>query len=252
MALIPLPEDLIPFLKEYLPATQFKNDCSKPFLTLTYAQSLDSRISKGKGQRTVISHLETKTMTHYLRFHHDGILIGCGTALADDPGLNCKWSPIGDTVSWRCSPRPIIIDPHCKWGYSGSKMQELKSQNSGKSPIIVVLKRPANLDANLDVTYLEAPLNVEGRFDWLHLLKLLKSEYGITSIMAEGGAIVINELLSQPTVVDSLIVTIGAKYLGQQGVEVSPPAGEIELDNITWWKGTVDAVMAARLRKIQC
>jgi 2,5-diamino-6-(ribosylamino)-4(3H)-pyrimidinone 5'-phosphate reductase len=29
-------------------------------------------------------------MTHYLRFRHEAILIGVGTAIADDPGLNCR------------------------------------------------------------------------------------------------------------------------------------------------------------------
>ncbi|SCV00574.1 LAME_0G10638g1_1 [Lachancea meyersii CBS 8951] len=248
MSLIPLRDDLVPFLKPYLPANKVQGPDSKPFVTLTYAQSLDSRISKGKGLRTVISHLETKTMTHFLRYHHDGILIGVGTALADDPGLNCKWCPTGETADWQCSPRPIILDPHCKWQYRGSKMHELCTQKQGKPPVIVVKKRPAQIAVIRDVTYLEAPLNVDGNIDWLPLLELLQSEFQLDSIMVEGGAVVINELLSRPDVVDSLIVTIGAKYLGKQGVEVSPPAGEVELDGISWWKGLQDAVMAATPR----
>lgn len=73
------------------------------------------------GVRTTISHPETKTMTHYLRHHHDGILVGSGTVLADNPGLNCKWGP--DPAA--NSPRPIIIDTKQKWRFDGSKMQEL-------------------------------------------------------------------------------------------------------------------------------
>ncbi|SCU88931.1 LAFA_0E15324g1_1 [Lachancea sp. 'fantastica'] len=249
MSLIPLRDDLVPFLGPYLPSNGERKSSTKPYVTLTYAQSMDSRISKGKGVRTVISHLETKTMTHYLRYHHDGILIGVGTALADDPGLNCKWSPTDETAGLHCSPLPIILDPHCKWRYEGSKLQELALQKLGKAPVIVVNKTPVWASKVKAVNYVEAPLNAEGRFDWLPLLRQLQKELQLNSIMVEGGAVVINELLSRPDIVDTLIVTIGAKYLGQQGVEVSPPAGEIEMDEVAWWKGTNDAVVAAKLHR---
>ncbi|CEP64223.1 2,5-diamino-6-(ribosylamino)-4(3H)-pyrimidinone 5'-phosphate reductase LALA0_S10e05314g [Lachancea lanzarotensis] len=249
MSLVPLRDDLVPFLKSYLPSNEEQRPGLKPFVTLTYAQSMDSRISKGKGVRTVISHLETKTMTHYLRFHHDGILIGVGTALADDPGLNCKWSPVDKIADMQCSPRPIILDPQCKWRYEGSKLQELAAQNLGKPPVVVVNKLPAWTTKAKAVTYVEAPVGPDGKFDWLPLFLLLKRQFQLNSIMVEGGAVVINELLSRPDIVDSIIVTIGAKYLGIQGVEVSPPAGEIEMDDVAWWKGSKDAVVAARLHR---
>ncbi|SCU90609.1 LADA_0F05270g1_1 [Lachancea dasiensis] len=248
MSLLPIRADLLPFLEDYLPPREAPTPDVKPFVTLTYAQSLDSRISKGRGQRTVISHFETKTMTHYLRYHHDGILVGAGTALADNPGLNCQWSPEDTIPNAKCSPRPIIIDPRCTWHYEGSKMQRLQLQGSGKPPIVVVKKKPPQSKiTDSKVVYFEAPLNSNKHFDWLALVRALKREFGINSIMVEGGAVVINELLARPDVVDSLIVTIGATYLGEQGVGVSPPSGEVTLTYVDWWKGTLDSVMAARL-----
>lgn len=68
----------------------------QPFLTLTYAQSLDSHLSLAPGVRTTLSGAETKAMTHFLRSRHDAILVGAGTAVADDPGLNCR---VGCVVS---------------------------------------------------------------------------------------------------------------------------------------------------------
>lgn len=248
MSLVPLKDDLPSFLYQYLPAAAAAGNASqKPFVTLTYAQSLDSRISKGKGLRTTISHPETKTMTHYLRYKHDAIMIGCGTALADDPGLNCKWAPAGKTSSTSSSPRPVIIDPQGKWNFEGSKMQQLFREDAGKPPVIVVRDLGSILKRHPDATYVSAPSSPAGRFDWLALMLLLKSEFGFESIMVEGGALVINQLLSRPDVVDSLIVTVGAKYLGSEGVEVSPPVGEVNLRNVQWWRGTVDTVMGAKL-----
>lgn len=229
MSLVPLRPDLPAFLGPYLPY----DNGSKPFITLTYAQSLDSRISKGHGIRTTISHPETKTMTHYLRSHHDGILVGTGTALADDPGLNCKYNEAMDQSS-----RPIILNHSGKWKFSGSKLQELYKSGQGKKPIVVVSQLPADRDP--DVDYL-----VSHSREWKDLFDILYQEHGLKSIMVEGGANVINQLLLKSSFVDSLIITVGPVYLGEEGVSVSP-AKPLELKDINWWKGTSDVVMCAR------
>ncbi|SCW00631.1 LAFE_0C08482g1_1 [Lachancea fermentati] len=246
MSILALRSDLIPFLEPFLPQNELSS--SKPFVTLTYAQSVDSRISKGRGLRTTISHKETKAMTHYLRFHHDGIVVGAGTALADDPGLNCKWSPSDGEPTLQTSPRPIIIDPHRKWKFKGSQMENLFIQEKGKAPIIIVKQVPPANERESGVTYMSMQVDDKsGQFNWQELVHKLKSDFNLNSIMVEGGAIVINDLLNRPDVVDSLIVTIGATYLGKNGVEVSPLNGDFELKNVTWWRGTRDAIMCANL-----
>ncbi|KAK6881255.1 2,5-diamino-6-ribosylamino-4(3H)-pyrimidinone 5'-phosphate reductase [Candida tropicalis] len=157
MSLIPLPPTLIPFLNPYLPNTE--TTTNRPFVTLTYAQSLDSKIAAQPGQQTKLSHLETKTMTHYLRSKHDSIFIGIGTVLADDPKLNY-----------------------------------------------------------------------------------------IKSVMIEGGAKVINDLLiNRDNLVDSLIITVAPVFLGKNGVDVSPNH-QVNLKDMTWWTGVQDSVLAARLQ----
>ena len=86
-----------PFLDSYLPPllsddrdTTKEDELSRPFTTLTFATSLDSSLSLAPGVRTTLSGSQSKAMTHYLRFRHEAILIGVGTAIADDPGLNCR------------------------------------------------------------------------------------------------------------------------------------------------------------------
>ena len=226
------------FLKNYLP----KELEGKPFVTLTYAQSLDSRISKGPGIRTTISHLETKTMTHYLRYHHDGILVGRGTVAADDPGLNCKWG----TQPFENSPRPIILDPHQSWQFKGSKMEELYIRNQGKLPILVVTRDPAYREQLVDYVMCSTHDGDHLRIDWNDLLYKLYNDFDIKSVMVEGGASVINQLLACPDIVDSLIVTVGSTYLGSRGVQVSPPEA-VDLVNVSWWTGTRDSVLCANL-----
>lgn len=192
--LVPLPKSLPSALLDYLPtsaksqqttapqqndtqvskATQPSSDL--PFVTLTYATSLDSRISAAPGVQTIISHPETKTMTHYIRYHHDAILVGVGTVLADDPGLNCRWTPASDEVNSRversketsCSRdddkftvsttddevisptvstrnpdqvhliQPIIVDPSFKWDPRGSRLIRTAEEGTGLAPYVVV------------------------------------------------------------------------------------------------------------------
>ncbi|AJP83293.1 BAH_G0003450.mRNA.1.CDS.1 [Saccharomyces cerevisiae] len=241
MSLTPLCEDLPQFLQNYLPNAGQKENTIVPFVTLTYAQSLDARVSRGPGVRTIISHPETKTMTHYLRHHHDGILVGSGTVLADNPGLNCKWGP--DPAA--NSPRPIIIDTKQKWRFDGSKIQELFIKRQGKPPIVVVTSEPIIKEQHVD--YAICPINDTTKLvDWKKLFEILKEEFNIRSVMVEGGANVINQLLLRSDIVNSLIITIGSTFLGSSGTEVSPPQ-TVNLKDMSWWKGITDVVLCARL-----
>jgi len=242
--LTPLPTDLPDFLAPYLPRLQ--ND--KVFTTLTYATSLDSKIAAKQGERTTISHLETKTMTHYLRSQHDAILVGVGTALADDPGLNCRYKEKGRIIS---TPRPIILDPFFKWSYKGSKLQNLVMKGESLEPWIIISDVFEEQVEKIDFLeksggkVIRMRLNSDGKISWNELIIYLK-KLGIDSLMIEGGASIINQLLINPEIVDSVIITIGPIFLGEDGVTVSPPHS-VKLKNPKWWNGIQDTVLAANL-----
>ncbi|CDK28910.1 unnamed protein product [Kuraishia capsulata CBS 1993] len=237
-SLVP-PESIKPFLDSYLPQPKPNG---LPFVTLTYAQSLDSRISVAKGKQTVISHLETKSMTHYIRHFHEAILVGIGTVLADDPKLDCRYF---EKASKKHPIRPIILDPDFKMRslYNSSTMKKVNAQK----PIIFIGDHVV-IDEVIELAVVPLPL-VNGQMRWMDILKALQG-MRIKSVMVEGGAKVINDLLvyeyEGKHVVDSLIVTIGSTFLGSQGVEVSPSRG-LELKDVSWWTGERDGVMAARI-----
>lgn len=82
---------------------------TRPYVTLTFAQSLDAKIAGPNGKQLSLSGFESMLMTHWrvisnilnvclfmrqtsrMRTMHDAILIGVGTALNDDPQLNSKF-----------------------------------------------------------------------------------------------------------------------------------------------------------------
>lgn len=237
-------------------------DGDLPFVTLTYACSLDSMIALAPGARTTLSGPESKSMTHYLRLRHDAILIGAGTAATDDPSLNCRYPD----AEWKHQPRPVIVDPNRRWKPEGKKAYRLASESQGKAPWIVVRACDAfdasSADPLLQIggKYLIAedqhPGSCDTAISWTSILTSLKRK-GINSVMIEGGASVINTLLSTPDLVDSMIVTIAPTFLGQGGVTVSPtPKTQNDqrinsawLDQPSWRQFGSDAVLCGRLRR---
>eukprot|EP00003_Mantamonas_plastica_P010499 TRINITY_DN1994_c0_g1_i4.p2 TRINITY_DN1994_c0_g1~~TRINITY_DN1994_c0_g1_i4.p2 ORF type:complete len:227 (-),score=36.05 TRINITY_DN1994_c0_g1_i4:816-1496(-) len=81
----------------------------RPFVTLTYAQSLDGCISAERGKPLVLSGEESMRLTHHLRMLHDGILVGVSTIQADNPSLNVRLVDKNDD-SGHGNPIPIVMD----------------------------------------------------------------------------------------------------------------------------------------------
>ena len=239
------------FLQPYLPLSTGKHpdgasagDIERPFVTLTYACSLDSMIALAPGVRSTLSGPETKSMTHYLRLHHDAILVGVGTAIADDPSLNCRYPG----VDLESQPRPIVIDESRRWDVRSAKVTQLAAQSKGKAPWVVEsggengtytgifdgFQRLAIGEGSPVFVHDSRPQKtpISGKtIEWAAILGALKQQ-GINSVMIEGGATIINELLSRPSLVDSVIITIAPTFLGQGGTSVTPSA-KVEGDRRT-------------------
>ncbi|KAH8596969.1 dihydrofolate reductase-like domain-containing protein, partial [Bisporella sp. PMI_857] len=229
-----------------------------PHLTLTYAQSLDSQLSLAPGMQTLLSGPETKGMTHFLRTRHDAILVGAGTALADDPGLNSRFeSVVGEGLENQ--PIPVVLDFQGLWRpREGLRVFTLARQGLGRAPwwVVGAGAGAGGGDVDAGVEAVEAVggrvLRLERRKDWKEILGVL-AECGVRSVMVEGGASVINGLLEERNqrFVSSVIITIAPTYLGEGGVVVLPKrTGEgnaARLSDARWLPVGEDVVMAGRL-----
>lgn len=231
------PESESQKIDPFLPTSMSRDRCiqssQKPFVTLTFATSLDSQLAIAPGVQTALSGPQSKAMTHYLRSRHDAILVGVGTAIADDPSLNCRIEGVGGYGGKGLvgQPRPVVIDPNGRWRFtSESKVMKLARNGRGKGPFILTCVEPS-------AEQVEVLEGVGGKFiispsfkedqqcmTWNHILELLAKEK-IESVMIEGGGGVINSLLGDGAgyeLIDSIIVTIAPTWLGQGGVQVCP------------------------------
>ena len=259
-----LESSAIQVLEPYLPSPS-QATSSRPFVTLTFATSLDSQLSLAPGVRTRLSGPDSKAMTHYLRSQHSAILVGISTLLADNPGLNCR---IAGAFS---QPRPIIVDPHLRWSPAHTdKVLQISKAGQGLAPYVLTGVLPDQIPSDsLNVLnsyggkfiHIEAHISEADarlRFDWHGILEALRKE-GLTSVMVEGGGQIINSLLSpnsQP-LIDSVIVTIAPTWLGQGGVVVSPervqdqqgvPVPVSRLSAVKWHPFGEDVVLCGKLQ----
>lgn len=243
-----------------------RHDASlRPFVTLTFATSLDSGLSLAPGVRTRLSGPDSKAMTHYLRSRHDAILIGIGTLLADDPALNCRLAGSPNP------PRPILIDPNLRWEpKSEDKVLQIQRSGKGLAPYVLCAsplqdvpeERKALLEAH-GGQYITCAANSSAsgdskRFLWGNILEVLHNKK-LASVMVEGGGHIINSLLepSNHHLVDSVIVTIAPVWLGQGSVTVSPDRVRDEsgtalpvarLSDVSWHPFGEDVVLCGGLR----
>ncbi|OJA10317.1 hypothetical protein AZE42_05183 [Rhizopogon vesiculosus] len=221
-------ESVMEFLSSVLPApgnSRVDDErFQRPLVTLTFAQSLDGKIAGKGGKQLILSGRESMLMTHWMRTKHDAILVGIGTALNDDPQLNSRHIPEHERPSHL--PRPVILDaslrlrPDCK-------LLRNYQEGKGRRPWVIC-------DANLDPDYTGRKSTLENAgarvkrtsSGFIVIPDLLESlyNYGIKTLMVEGGAAVVGSFLAESarakpnTIIDTLIITIAPTLVGDEGV----------------------------------
>lgn len=206
-----------------------------------------------------LSSLETKYMTHLIRRQVDAILIGAETAVTDNPSLNGmhgQWSseltgviaryPVnGLEGEWRAArledqPRPVIIDPHCRAHLP--KLLQLVSSGHAKSPWILCregMEGPGDR---------YVPIKGEnGRFHWSDIMSTLVAR-GLKSLMIEGGASVISQVLSAG-LADVVIITIAPVFLGSDAVGIAPSLTSEWLHDVRSISVAKDVVVVGRIQR---
>jgi GTP cyclohydrolase II len=199
----------------------------RPYVTLSYAQSIDGSIASRPGRPLSLSCNEAMVFTHRLRSIHDGILVGIGTILSDNPLLTVRH------VNGN-SPQPIVVDGRLRFPLDAHALQ-----NHRKLPWIATAVEPdterEQALVKSGVKVLHIPFDRDGLIDLTVLLARLR-EMNVESLMVEGGAQIITSFLKH-RLVDQLVLTMAPIYIGgMQAVWplqlslLNPP----RLENMTW------------------
>ena len=220
-------------------AAQFRAKYDRPFITVSYAQSIDGSIASRKREPMALSGPKSLVLTHQIRASCDCILVGIGTVLADNPRLSVRW------VEGQ-NPQPIILDTRLRMPLNSKLVQR-----RDLSPWIINGQDHSNENMQAlkksGATPLPCPTGHDGRIDLAALMGRL-AEMKINSIMVEGGAQVITSFVNS-RLIDQFIITITPKLVGglhvfnSRGLET---ATFLDLKKIHYQRLDNDIIMWAR------
>lgn len=194
----------------------------RPFVTITYAQSIDGKIGiiekKGDGIETrssnfPISGPESLVLTHALRSVHDAVIVGSGTMKTDNPRLNVRHWNITDGHQ----PRSVVIDTNMKNIPADCRAEHLIVCCSEAAALKYKQKHSHPQDKQLTILGCRTSMDSYSHLDLGHVLERLHDQ-GIHSVMVEGGASMLSSF-ARADLVDAFAVTIAPKLVGFDGLD---------------------------------
>ena len=194
----------------------------RPLITLKTATSLDGRIATQGGESRWITGPEARARGHGLRAQHDAVMIGIGTALADDPELTCRLPGLAER-----SPVRVVVDSHLRLPAGGKLVL-----GAGEVPVwaltIVGGEGRAKELAGLGVQVIEVAADGTGEVDMGAALAAL-AERGLTRVLVEGGGALAAALL-RSRLVDRVAWFRAPMLIGGDGVAMAAALGVEALD----------------------
>jgi diaminohydroxyphosphoribosylaminopyrimidine deaminase/5-amino-6-(5-phosphoribosylamino)uracil reductase len=155
----------------------------RPWVLFKSAMTLDGKVATRTGDSKWISGEDSRRLAHRWRATVDAVVVGIGTALADDPQLTAR--PDGPLAQLGTQPRRVVFDSLARLPPSSQLVVA-----ASEVPLTVVVSRAA---ARADTDALEAagvqvlvatgenePARVRSALDQL-------GARGVTSVLLEGG-----------------------------------------------------------------
>ncbi len=203
----------------FLTATEL----GRPFLTLKLAVTLDGRIATRMGDSRWITGPEARRRVHLMRAKADAVLVGAGTARADDPMLDVRG--LGSNVT---QPVRVVADGSLSLPEAGQLAQTARTQ-----PVHILhharaaTERRSALGA-LGVTLAETPADEAGLLDLTAAIHALATA-GLTRVLCEGGGRLAAGLLAAG-LTDEIVIFTAGRAIGGDGLAALASLG---LDRLT-------------------
>jgi diaminohydroxyphosphoribosylaminopyrimidine deaminase/5-amino-6-(5-phosphoribosylamino)uracil reductase len=181
-----------------------------PFVTLKLAATLDGKMATDTGESQWITEAGSRKRVHKMRGTVDGIIVGVGTILKDNPQLTNR-------LSEGTNPNRIILDSELRIPFTANVLKSIPDTDvfiatTYKAP----LKKVEKL-RRLGVKIIFLPLLEDG-IDLKALMKEL-GKYNLMNILIEGGTKLATSAIKSG-VVDKLSLFLAPKIMG--GADSAP------------------------------
>jgi diaminohydroxyphosphoribosylaminopyrimidine deaminase/5-amino-6-(5-phosphoribosylamino)uracil reductase len=189
-----------------------------PLVTLKLAASLDGRIATAAGESRWITGSAARARVHLMRARSDAVMVGAGTARADDPALDVRLPGLSRPTQVR-----VVVDPRLSLPLEGRL-----ARSAGVAPLWLLHgpdappERAAALAA-AGATLIEAPATAGG-VDLGAAMRALAAR-GLTRVLCEGGGGLAASLLRGGLIGEIAWFAAGAA-LGADGL---PAVGPLDL-----------------------
>src|SRR5262252_4774754 len=187
----------------------------RPHVMLKLAISADGKAAAAGRARVGITGNAVRDRVHLMRARSDAIVIGIGTALADDPVLTCRLPGMA-----KMSPARVLLDAGLRL-----PMQSRLLATAGETPLWIMTGKHAPAAAETAARQGGAEVlrvaEKQGRLDLREALKLL-AERGITRLMVEGGPTVASAFV-EADLVDEAIFFHSPTVIGEEGLPALEP-----------------------------
>jgi diaminohydroxyphosphoribosylaminopyrimidine deaminase/5-amino-6-(5-phosphoribosylamino)uracil reductase len=190
---------------------------NRPLVTLKLAMTLDGRIATQTGDSQWITGPEARRHVHAMRMRHDAVLVGAGTARADDPTLNVRG--FGDDV-----PQPVRVVASRNLDIPLTSKLSATAKDvpvwlmHGASAPDMMVDAWTGIGARMFATEV-----VNGALNPVDMMAQL-AEAGLTRVFCEGGGTLAASLLSH-NLVDEIIVMNAGVVVGAEGQAGLGPMG---------------------------
>ncbi len=198
--------------------------CGRPWVIAKWATSLDGRMASPPGGDRWISSPESLALVHELRGRVDGVLIGIGTALADDPMLTPR--PEGPRRTLR-----IVLDSTARLPLESQLARSARDWPLlvAVGPLAPAARVEGLLAAGCEIW--KGEHTEEGERDQLQALLEELGRRRLTNLLVEGGAAVFSTLFDSG-LVDEIHAFTAASVLGTIGDALptlpTPPPVDVE------------------------
>ncbi len=165
----------------------------RPWLIAKWAQTLDGRIATRTGESQWISNPRCRRRVHRLRAKVDAIMIGIGTALADDPML----TPRGCRTVRRVAKR-VVLDT------AGRLPRESKLVRSADEISTIVYTRDPMRFSGTSIIAEHADLDGD-HLNLAQCFRHMHTVHGISTILSESGPRLLGSLLEHNLVNEAIV-----------------------------------------------
>lgn len=184
----------------------------RPFVFVNLASSIDGKISNERREQLRISCDEDFRRVDELRASSDGIMVGIGTVLADNPSLTIKDPRLRSErvkSGRKENPIRIVVDSFCRTP-PNSKVLDDSAETVIATTNLADPRKLKELSKKAKII-----VSGERKVDLKLLLEKLY-EMGIRRLMVEGGGTLISSLIAE-RLVDEMYIYYAPIFIGGKG-----------------------------------